>query len=281
MRRLSVWCFFMFFGFSTVGFTQSHQDTTEAEKLKLEKEKFAYEKYQSTRNLIFGFVLTTAGGAFITWILSTRAWSRQTKIDLYRRRFEEGAAFLDAFSKAVGERYFLMQRFLWVLGDADTTRVERLEKEYFLSVVAWNSSYWVNRNKIRLLVDDRQANAFLDYQDDFRLDNPQSLHYLFVKAHRDVLKAKGGELSKLEAQVSVDNLNWACSTYLENLTTSFLNRATSLQLLTTPSPQDSSLKAAIQQRPELSIPPRLWDLPAPRKLLKSRKQKRRDEHDIA
>ncbi len=192
MRRSPIWCLIILVGALTVGLAQSRQDSTEAEKLKFEREKFAYEKYQSSRNLVLGFVLTTAGGAYLTWILSTRAWYRQTRIELYRRRFEEGTAFLDAFSNAVGERYFLLQRYLWILGDADVKRVQRLEREYFKSVVGWNSSYWVNRNKISLLVDDLHANAFLDYQDDFHLENPQSLHYLFVKAHRYVLKAKNG-----------------------------------------------------------------------------------------
>jgi len=237
---------------------QSIPSSTDAAKLKLDQEKFAYEKSQSNRNLILGFVLTTAGGSYITWLLGTRTWNRQTKIDLYRQRVEEGTAFLDTFSQAVGERYFLMQRLLWMLGDQDAKRLERLEKEYFRCVVHWNSTYWFNRNKIRLLVSDEQANAFLDYQDDFRPDQPQSLHYLFVKAHREVLKTKAGNISRSEAQATVDNLNWACSAYLENLTTSFLDRTTSIQLLQAPSAAVSSLKAGIRHRPGQSIPPRLW-----------------------
>jgi hypothetical protein len=264
MPRSSLWHLLILAGIflwgPAIASAQAPQDATAAETLKLDKDKFAYEKSQSSRNLVLGFVLTTAGGAYFTWLFSTRAWSRQTRIDLYRQRFEEGSAFLDAFSKAVGERYFLMQRFLWIIGDTDNSRVQRLERDYFKSVIAWNTSYWSNRNKIRLLVDDSQANAFLDYQDDFRLEDPQSLHYLFVKSHRDVLKVKAGTLSKSEAQSSVDKLNWACSTYLENLTTAFLNKATSLQLLKPVSLRDSSLKAALDQRPGLSIPPRMWGM---------------------
>lgn len=254
---------FVLFGALTAGLGQSGGTASDAEKLKLDRERFEYEKRQSTRSLIFGFVLTTVGGAYLTWIFSTRTWRRQTRIDLYQRRFDEGTAFLDTFSKMVGERYFLMQRFLWIVGDSDTKRAERLEKEYFKSVVAWNASYWVNRNKIRLLVSDEQANAFLDYQDDFRLEDPQSLHYLFVKAHRHVMKAKNGELTKAQAQMTMDSLNWGCSTYLESLTTSFLERVISLELLKTVPSRESSLKAAAEQRPGLSIPPRLWGQPRP------------------
>jgi hypothetical protein len=257
MRRLLLW-FFILFGAFAFTLAQSRSESTEIEKLNLEKAKFDYAKHQSTRNLILGFVLTTIGGAYVTWLFSTRTWHRQTTIDLYRKRFEEGTAFLDSFAKAVGERYYLLQRFLWALGDADPQRIKRTEKEYFVSVVAWNTTYWVNRNKIRLLVDDTQANAFLDYKDDFNQESPQSLHYLFVKAHRYVKNVKAKEISADVAQVAVDDLNWACSTFLENLTTSFLDKAVSLQLLKSPAFRPSSLKAAIKQRPRM-IPPRLWD----------------------
>ena len=200
---------------------QTNVDTTEAQKLRLEQEKFEFEKRQSDRNLILSFILTTVGGASLTWLLTTRSWSRQTKLELYRRRFDEGTEFLDQFSKAVGERFVLMQRFLWNLNDSDPAVLERLAKEYFGSVKNWNASYWLFRNKIRLFVDDSQANAFLDYQDDLRLEQPQSLHYLFVNAHRYVLKAREGALPTHEAQTVVDSLNWSCSTFLEDLTTSF------------------------------------------------------------
>src|SRR5215469_565121 len=254
--RVAVFVLVVFGAFASVH-AQSNADNTEARKLRLEQEKFEFEKRQSDRNLILSFVLTTVGGASLTWLLTTRSWSRQTKLELYRKRFDEGSEFLDQFSKAVGERFFLMQRFLWNLNDSDPAVVERLAKEYFRSVKSWNASYWLFRNKIRLFVDDSQANAFLDYQDDLRLEQPQSLHYLFVKAHRYVLKAREGALPTHEAQTVVDSLNWACSTFLENLTTSFLNKATSLQLLKTPSTETSSLKNAIGER-NLPIPPRLW-----------------------
>jgi len=254
--RVAVFVLVVFGAFASVH-AQSNADNTEARKLRLEQEKFEFEKRQSDRNLILSFILTTVGGASLTWLLTTRSWSRQTKLELYRKRFDEGSEFLDQFSKAVGERFFLMQRFLWNLNDSDPAVVERLAKEYFRSVKSWNASYWLFRNKIRLFVDDSQANAFLDYQDDLRLEQPQSLHYLFVKAHRYVLKAREGALPTHEAQTVVDSLNWACSTFLENLTTSFLNKATSLQLLKTPSTETSSLKNAIGER-NLPIPPRLW-----------------------
>jgi|SRR5579864_503625 len=115
MRRLLLWCFILV-GLFGLSLAQPGSQSIEAEKLKLEKDKFEYEKRQSNRNLIFGFVLTTLGGAYASWLLSTRTWHRQTRIDLYRKRFEEGTAFLDSFAKTVGRRYYLLQRYLWALG---------------------------------------------------------------------------------------------------------------------------------------------------------------------
>ena len=57
MLRPLVWSFVLFVAFPFAS-GQSRQEATETEKLKLEQEKFAYEKHQSNRNLFIGFVLT-------------------------------------------------------------------------------------------------------------------------------------------------------------------------------------------------------------------------------
>jgi hypothetical protein len=207
--------------------------------------------------LVAGFVLTTVGGAWITSRIQRATWERQTRVDLFRKRYEEGQAFLDDLAKAVGNRFFALQRFLWAIPDADQGRLEQIERDYFTQVVAWNATYWMNRNKIRLLIGDARANDFLDYRDDFRLEQPTSLHYHFVKAHRYVVKAKTGEVSTSQAQKIVDDLNWVCSELLEIFTTEFLARATSLQLLDAPR-ASSSLSAAMLEHSRQPRPPRTW-----------------------
>jgi len=58
----------------------------------------------------------------------------------------------------------------------------------------------------------------------------------------------------------MDTLNWACATFLENLTTLFLQRAAGVQLLQTPPHQQSTLKTGLQQGGlGRAVPPRLWD----------------------
>jgi hypothetical protein len=155
-------------------------------------------------------------------------------VDLYRKRYEEGSQFLDELAKLIGNRFFQLQRYLWAIEDMQDDVLRAVEAEYFETVAEWNSTYWVNRNKIRLLVGEAQAQQFLDYQDDFRTDTPRSIQYRFAKAHGYVLRAKKGEVDTARAQAEISRLNWACSGFLENLTTDFLKRAASLQLLDTP-----------------------------------------------
>jgi hypothetical protein len=151
-----------------------------------------------------------------------------------RKRYEEGSQFLDELAKLIGNRYFQAQRYLWAIEDTQDDRLRAVETEYFDTVAQWNSTFWVNRNKIRLLIGEAHAKQFLDYQDDRRTDNPRSIQYRFVKAHKYVLGVKKGEVDTGRAQAEVTRLNWACSEFLESLTTDFLKRAASLQLLEVP-----------------------------------------------
>jgi hypothetical protein len=184
--------------------------------------------------LLLGFALTTIlGGLLSTW-LQGAAWKRQTRVDLFRKRYEEGIQLLDELSDRVGKRLFGLERFLWSLKDPGKEQRTDLQLEYFKIVADWNVSLRTNHNKIRLLIGEAQADLFLDYGDDDRPQAPKSLHYKFVKAHKAVIAAKENKISIPEAQGIVEVLNFACSAFLVRLTTDFLERATSLQLLEIP-----------------------------------------------
>ena len=181
--------------------------------------------------LLLGFILTTLAGAIIANLFQKKSWQRQTRIDLYRKRYEEGTKFLDELSELVGKRYYLLQRFLWAVENGNTDKVEVASKEYFEIVKVWNSCYFKNRNKVRLLISDEMANYFLDYKDDNNPDKPKSLHYKFVLAHKKVIELQKGTLKKDEADKIIIELNWKCSAFLEHLTTDFSTRAEKLSLL--------------------------------------------------
>jgi len=194
--------------------------------------------------LILGFVLTTVFGGFLGYLLKQRSWQIETEHSLHKTRYDEGVKFLDGLSDQTGRRFYLLQRFLWAIEEDDKEKMLDCEKEYFASVVEWNSSFWRNRNKIRLLANEEQANAFLSYSDDSAGDHPTSLHYKFVAAHRAVMNAKASRELLPIARKQVEELNWKSSVFLERLTTEFLQRATKLQLLEVPSGPGGAEQAA-------------------------------------
>jgi len=181
--------------------------------------------------LSVGFVLTTIAGGILTYYFQKRSWTRQAHLDLYKKKYDDGTKFLDELSELIGKRLFFIQRFAWAISDSDKERLERMEKEYFEVVKIWNINYYRNRNKIRLLVNEQTADLFLDYSDDHRLDNPNSLHYTFVMTHRNVMAAKS-DISKINATLKkINKLNYSCSRFLERLTSEFAKRVEKLQLL--------------------------------------------------
>jgi hypothetical protein len=184
--------------------------------------------------LLMGFILTTIAGGLISSWLQRATWYRQTRVDLYRQRYEEGAQFLDDLSKQLGNRFFQMQRYLWIIEDANDDKLREIEADYFKTVTEWNSTFWMNRNKIRLLVGEAQAKRFLDYQDDVHPTYPRSIHYRFKETHNYVIRAKEGRTEIEQAQAKIDGLNYACTDFLEDLTTDYLKRTASLQLLKPP-----------------------------------------------
>jgi hypothetical protein len=181
--------------------------------------------------LLVGFILTTIAGTYLTHLTQRNAWRRDTRVQLLRQRYDEGCKFLDELSELIGRRFFAAQRFLWAIENPTDYDLPKTAAEYFAIVAEWNTRIWENRNKIRLLVSEEQANAFLDYQDDHRGDGPRSLHYKFVILGRILKQARAGETSVERAQPSVYRVNHACSNFLESLTTAFLRRATALELL--------------------------------------------------
>ena len=181
--------------------------------------------------LVLGFVLTTVAGALLAGQVQSLAWKRQTRIDFVRRRHDEGVRLLDELSTMIGRRSFALQRLLWALPAGNAETIARLEGEYIRILPRWNSRNWTNRARIRLLVSEAQANAFLDYADDFRQDAPESLHYNFVKAHRAVMAAREGKIGVDEAQDAVDDLSHRCSVFLESLTSDLLEASESLLML--------------------------------------------------
>jgi hypothetical protein len=205
---------------------------------------------EKTLLLILSFLLTTVLGGILGFFLKKRSWKFETEHSLHRARYEEGVAFLDALSEQIGKRFFLLQRYLWAIEQGNEEKTLDRENQYFTAVIEWNSSFWRNRNKIRLLINEAHANYFLNYRDDGAGDHPKSVHYKFVIAHRAVQNAKKSRDLCSAARKQVEELNWMCSVFLERLTTEFLQRATRLELLQTPAGPGAAEQAAPADVPQ-------------------------------
>lgn len=196
-----------------------------------------------TYKLVLGFVLTTVLGGLLTYLFQRLSWKRQATLDLYRERYKEGTEFLERLSSLIDRRYFALQRFIWALEEAaDEKRLSEREADYFQTVLEWNTSLRSIHNRIRLLIGEEQALDFLDYGDDYRPDQPLSLHYRFVLAHRAVMTARRDRAGLATALQEVDRLNWKLSSFLYDVTSLFTERAGNLTLLHMPSHPSSGEK---------------------------------------
>jgi hypothetical protein len=137
--------------------------------------------------LLLGFLFTTFAGAFLSNKLQKASWERQMRLDLFKKRYEEGTQFLDSLSSLIGRRFFALQRLLWAVKHPDKYDLAEIGRSYFEIVSEWNTHLRANRNKVRLLIGRDEANHFLDFGDEERLDNPQSIHYIIKKAHNTVI----------------------------------------------------------------------------------------------
>jgi hypothetical protein len=204
--------------------------------------------------LLVGFALTTIAGGALAYVFQSLSWRRQARLDLYRQRYADGSLLLEQLSSMVDRRYFRLQRLIWVVGDgAPAEKVAEREREYFETVVEWNEKLRSVHNRIRLLIGETEALQFLDYADDFRPNDPQSLHYRFVKAHRQVLQAKTEPTLAQSAKEEVDRLNWSVSRFAYDTTTLFMRRASSLALLRPASPETAESKARQTSGPTESL----------------------------
>jgi hypothetical protein len=157
--------------------------------------------------LLITFFLTSILGGLFGYYLNRAAFKRQARLDLLKQRYQEGIAFLDDLSSQGDRRFFMLQRLLWAVDEQQPERLSRIETEYFQTVLDWNTALRSHCNKARLLVGQDFADEILDYADDHRPDDPRSLHYHFVKVHKDIHAAESGDLRSADAQDSLDRLN--------------------------------------------------------------------------
>jgi hypothetical protein len=195
-----------------------------------------WEKLGTDQGLvILGFVLSSLLGGLVAYLFQQLSWRRQAKLDLYGQRYRDGNEFLDRLSSRIDRRYFALKRLLWAVEeDAEPGKLAARERAYFKTVIEWNNNLRAMHNRVRLVIGEAEALAFLDYEDDYRQEDPRSLHYQFLLAHRALMQAKADRSLLDVARREADRLNWTLSSFLYDVTTLFAARANSLALLRVP-----------------------------------------------
>lgn len=186
----------------------------------------------SLQSLILGFVLTTVIGGLIGAWFQRAAWRRQARLELLKQAYLDANELFADVSNLVDTRYFRPYRwFLCVQDDDAEERIADRERRYFDVVATWNEALRIRHNRIRMHLGEDRALAFLDYADDFRQDEPRSLHYRFLKCARLVQAARRDRGLVPTALEEINRLNWALTAFANDAADEIMRRATSLQLL--------------------------------------------------
>ena len=181
---------------------------------------------------LIGAVIGAIGGLTIAWS-SSRWEDRRLRRTLAVERYRDGRDLLYELVNLAGRRHFALQRWLWALEDPGSCQTSEIREKYFDLLPLWNERTWGYRARLHLLLGDNVALRFLDYADDHRSE-PESLHYMFVRAHDAVLAAESRQEVDPQAQVIVDQLNHAWSDFADDVTADLLRRAGDLRLLDPP-----------------------------------------------
>lgn len=184
------------------------------------------------QSLVGAFVVTTIGGGLVGAWFQRVAWARQARMELFKQAYVDGNQLFADVANLIDRRYFRLQRwFMSVRDNGEDDRVRLRESSYFEAVAEWNESLRLTHNRVRMHLGERQALRFLDYADDFRPDDPRSLHYRFVRCTRLVTSARSDAEFVPTAQMELDHLNWALTAFANDATDQLVQRAASLRLL--------------------------------------------------
>jgi hypothetical protein len=173
-------------------------------------------------------------GVLVGAIFTTRREDSRMRRDLSLERYRDGQRLFDELIVLAGERFTAMQRWLWAVEDPEQYDLPEVREDYFVLVRRWNSLTWNYRARLRILLGEPTALQFLDYGDDARPSNPESLHYRFVQAHNEIRACERDSSNAATAQEMLNRLNWAWSDFADDVAAELLRRSRDLQLLREP-----------------------------------------------
>jgi hypothetical protein len=187
--------------------------------------------------LLTGFLLTGVTGTYINARFQQESWERQKRCEILKLKLDSGFALVEQLASSSNNRFFGLQRVFWAI-ESNPDELDRLWKEYYVSVIEWNRTLNLNHMRILRLVGENEARAFLDYEDELKPESPASIHGRFKLAHDRVLAAKscatsacGERAARIaEANQALEQLDIYSDAFVEGLTHGLLERAESMKL---------------------------------------------------
>ncbi|HEY5786598.1 MAG TPA: hypothetical protein VIT65_17665 [Microlunatus sp.] len=198
------------------------------------------------RSLIIGFVLTTVlGGVFGAWF-QRLAWRRQARLEMAKQSYIDSTALYSEATRLIDRRYYgLFRWYLSVRDRSATAVVEARELQYYQTVGVWNESLRILHNRLRMDFGEMRALAFLDYADDFKPEQPESLHYRFVRATQLVRLLFADRADLDEVTSAINELNWALTAFANDAANDLMQRSRSLSALKLASSSDEATPGLI------------------------------------
>jgi hypothetical protein len=87
----------------------------------------------------------------------------QKRFEILKFKLDSGFALVEQLASSINSRLFGLQRVLWAI-ESNPDELDRLWKEYYVSVIEWNRSPNLNQMRILRLAGENEARAFLDWR---------------------------------------------------------------------------------------------------------------------
>lgn len=153
--------------------------------------------------LILGFCLTTVLGTYISDRIQHQSWKkemqlekkrqyakwkRNKKFEILKRKLDNGQEALEDISDIINLRFFRLHNVFVSIKNRNPAAANKNWKDYYEVVEDWNVKLIINQNKIKRLVNEKEARLFNNYETDIsNIKDPKSIHGKFYVAHKKVL----------------------------------------------------------------------------------------------
>lgn len=184
------------------------------------------------RTLIVGFILTTVFGGLVGSWFQRLAWRRQARLELFRQTYADTNSLFTEVVTLIDTRYYRLFKWRQAVEDSSLSSAISVRADrYYDTVAVWNESLRAIHNRLRTNFGEERALSFLSYGDDFRKDQPLSIHYRFLRCTALVKVASGSPEALQLAIEEMNHLTWTITAFANEAADELRRRSISLSLL--------------------------------------------------